>query len=105
MSSSQARHALERLREEIAALERCRIPLTPEQSVRVTTLRIRRNLLMGLLVVRAMERPKKVVNLARWRWGFAAPATMQRYGLGRGDAESNEVSWDRGSDPFAPEAG
>lgn len=128
MSSDQARQMLDRLRREIAAFDRCSARLNQDQREHVTALRIRRNLVLGLLMVRAIERPKKIVNLAVWRWGFAPRATMLRCGIGHGDIAKDsacgtgasgasvtlkpprryagdDAGRDHDDDPLAPEAG
>lgn len=92
VTSERARQTVEHLRRELAKCERSDASRSKAMRDYMTTLRIRRSLLEGLLSARATERPKKIVSLEHWRWGLAPRAEMLRYGSDGDDAATGAES-------------
>ncbi len=73
MTTLEARKTLANLETLIAALEQKSGVLDRDDLVALRSLRHRRSLLRGLLAVREIERPKKIVHLELWRDGYMRP--------------------------------
>lgn len=80
LRSDEARQRLEQVEEEIGAFDRRCGSLTIQEQSQLVGLRIRRNLLRGVLQGRMIEGERKIVSLERWRHGFAPAAIVQRFG-------------------------
>jgi hypothetical protein len=70
MTTLEARQTLANLETLIAALEQRAGALDRDDLLALRSLRHRRSSLRGLLAVRALERPKKIVHLELWRDGY-----------------------------------
>ncbi len=73
MTTLEARKTLANLETLIAALEQKSGVLDRDDLVALRSLRHRRSSLRGLLAVRDIERPKKIVQLELWRDGYMRP--------------------------------
>ena len=73
MTTLDARRMLLHLETLIAALERRSGALDRDDLLALRSLRQRRSALRGLLAVREVERPKKIVHLELWRDGYMRP--------------------------------
>lgn len=73
MTTLEARKTLANLETLIAALEQKSGVLDRDDLVALRSLRHRRSSLRGLLAVREIERPKKIVQLELWRDGYMRP--------------------------------
>ena len=73
MTTLEARKTLANLETLIAALEQKSGVLDRDDLVALRSLRHRRSSLRGLLAVREIERPKKIVHLELWRDGYMRP--------------------------------
>ena len=73
MTTLEARRTLANLETLIAAIEQRAGALDRDDLLALRSLRHRRGSLRGLLAVREIERPKKIVRLELWRDGYIRP--------------------------------
>ena len=73
MTTLEARKTLSTLDTFIAALEQRSGALDRDDLLALRSLCQRRSSLRGLLAVREIERPKKIVHLELWRDGYMRP--------------------------------
>jgi hypothetical protein len=73
MTTLEARQTLANLETLIGALEQRTGALDRDDLLTLRSLRHRRSSLRGLLAVRDVERPKKIVHLELWRDGYMRP--------------------------------
>ena len=76
MTTQEARNALKTVENLIAVLEQKAGTLDRDQLRVLRRLRARRSALRGLLAVREVERPKKIIHLALWRDGYMQPQEL-----------------------------
>ena len=73
MTTLEARRTLATLETLVAAIEQRAGALDRDDLLALRSLRHRRSSLRGLLAVREIERPKKIVRLELWRDGHIRP--------------------------------
>lgn len=76
MTTQETRKTLKTVETLIAVLEQRQGTLDRDQLQVLRRLRGRRSTLRGLLAVREVERPKKIIQLALWRDGYMQPEEL-----------------------------
>lgn len=77
MTTQEARKTLKTVENLITVLEQTQGTLDRDQLRVLRRLRGRRSALRGLLAVRDVERPKKIIHLALWRDGYMQPEELR----------------------------